>query len=135
MSLQSCLTLANLWTVACGVPLSMGFSRQEYWRVLPRPSPQDFSDPGIKPMSLMSSALAGGFCTTSTTWEAPTPHTYFIHTHTHTHTHIYISFLKRPVISSLISRYIAKYSIQTGCYYFFKLWKLSKFKLIVLNEG
>ena len=37
------------WTVACQVPLSMGFSRQEYWSGLPFPSPGDLHDPGIKP--------------------------------------------------------------------------------------
>ena len=36
------------WTVACQVPLSMGFSRQEYWGGLPFPSPGDFLDPGIE---------------------------------------------------------------------------------------
>ena len=39
------------WTVACQVPLSMGFSRQEYWSGLPFPSPGDLPDPGIKPRS------------------------------------------------------------------------------------
>ena len=34
---QSCLTLASPWTVACQAPLSMGFSRQEYWSGLPFP--------------------------------------------------------------------------------------------------
>ena len=52
-------------------PLSMGFSRQEYWRGLPCPSPGDLSDPGIEPMSLTSPALVDGFFTTSTTWETP----------------------------------------------------------------
>ena len=47
----------------------MGLSRQEYWSALPRPPPGDLSDPGIEPVSLMSLALAGGFFTTSTTWE------------------------------------------------------------------
>ena len=37
------------WTVACQAPLSMGFSRQEYWSGLPFPSPGDLPDPGIKP--------------------------------------------------------------------------------------
>ena len=46
-----CLTLATPWTVARQVPLSMGFSRQEYWSGLPFPSPGDLSDPGIEPMS------------------------------------------------------------------------------------
>ena len=48
---QSCLTLATPWTVARKVPLSMGFSRQEFWSGLPFPSPGDLPDPGIKPMS------------------------------------------------------------------------------------
>ena len=45
------LTLATLWTIACQVPLSMGFSRQEYWSGLPFPSPGDLPDLGIKPGS------------------------------------------------------------------------------------
>ena len=48
----------------------MAFSRQEYWSGLPFPSLGDLPDPGIKPMSLTSPALAGRFFTTSTTWEA-----------------------------------------------------------------
>ena len=51
-------------------PLSMGFSRQEYWRGLSFPPPRDLPNPGIKPMSLTSPALAGRFFTTSITWEA-----------------------------------------------------------------
>ena len=58
------------WTVAHQAPLSMGFSRQEYWSGLPLPSPGDLPDPKIEPTSLKSSALAGGFFTTSATWEA-----------------------------------------------------------------
>ena len=50
-------------------PLSMEFSRQEYWSGLPCPSPVNLPNPGIKPMSLTSPALAGGFFTTSATWE------------------------------------------------------------------
>ena len=49
---------------------NLGFSRQEYWNGLPCPSPGDLPNPGIKPMSLTSLALAGGFFTTSATWEA-----------------------------------------------------------------
>ena len=60
----------TLWTVACQAPLSMGFSRQEYWSGLPCPPPGDLLDPGIKPMSSMSLVLAGKFFTTSATWEA-----------------------------------------------------------------
>ena len=50
----------------------MGFSRQEYSSGLPCPTPGDLPDPGIEPMSFMSSALAGRFFTTSATWEART---------------------------------------------------------------
>ena len=46
---KSCLTLVTPWTVACQAPLSMGFSRQEYWSGLPFLSPGDLPDPGIEP--------------------------------------------------------------------------------------
>ena len=62
--------LATLWTVAHQDPLSMRFFRQEYWSGLPCPPPGDFPNPEIKPMSLTSPALAGGFSATSTTWGA-----------------------------------------------------------------
>ena len=52
-------------------PLSMGFSRQEYWSGLLFPFPGDLPDSGIEPESLMSPALAGRFFTTNVTWEAP----------------------------------------------------------------
>ena len=39
------------WTAALQAPLSMGFSRQEYWSGLPFPSPGDLPDPGIEPIS------------------------------------------------------------------------------------
>ena len=55
---------ATLWTVALQAPLCMGF-----WSGLPFPSPRDLLNPGSEPTSLMSPALAGGFFTTSTTWE------------------------------------------------------------------
>ena len=61
----------TLWTVACQVPLSVGFSRQEYWSELSWPPPGDLPDSGTEPASLMSPALAGRFFTTSATWEAP----------------------------------------------------------------
>ena len=48
---KSCPTLATPWTVARQAPLSMGFSRQEYWSGLPFPSPGDLPDPGIEPRS------------------------------------------------------------------------------------
>ena len=58
----------TLCTVAHQAPLSMGFSRQEYWSGLPFSSPGDLPNPGIKPTSLMFPALAGGIFTTSSTW-------------------------------------------------------------------
>ena len=63
---------AALWTVARQAPLSMGFSRQEYWTGLSCPPPGDLPNQGIKPTSLMSLALADGFFTISPTWESPT---------------------------------------------------------------
>ena len=50
---------ATPWTVTCQAPLSMDFSRQKYWNGLPCPPPGNLSDPGIKPASLTSPALAG----------------------------------------------------------------------------
>ena len=57
--------LLTWWTVAHQAPLS----KQEYWSGLPCPPPGDLPNPGIESMSLMSPALAGGFLTTSATWE------------------------------------------------------------------
>ena len=56
------------WTVACHVSLSIGFSRQEYWSMLPCPPAGDLPDPGVEPVSLVSPALAGGFFTISDTF-------------------------------------------------------------------
>ena len=74
LCMLSCLShvwlFATPWTVAHHAPLSMGFSRQEYWSGLPCPPPGDLPDPGIKPTSFMSSALAGGFFIPSATWTA-----------------------------------------------------------------
>ena len=55
------LCFVTLWTVTYQAPLSMGFSRQEYWSGLPFPSPGDLPNPGIKPAS---PASAGRFLTT-----------------------------------------------------------------------
>ena len=60
----------TLWMVALQAPLSMGFSRQEYWSGLPCPPPGDLPDPRIKLTFLTSPALAGRLFTTSTTWKA-----------------------------------------------------------------
>ena len=59
----------TLWTVALQAPLSMRFSRQEYFSGLPFPPPGDLPNPGIEPMSLKSPALAIGFFTTSANLE------------------------------------------------------------------
>jgi len=60
---KSCPTLVTPWTVARQAPLSMGFSRQEYWSGVPLPSPGDLPLPGMEPMSAASPPLAGGFFT------------------------------------------------------------------------
>ena len=52
------------WTVAHQAPLSMEFSRQEYWSGLPFPPRGDLPDPGIEAVLPVSPALAGGFFTT-----------------------------------------------------------------------
>ena len=71
LSCFSCVWLfATLRTVACQAPLSVGFSRQEYWTGLPFRPPGDLSNSRIKPVSFMSPALTDMFFTTSTTWEA-----------------------------------------------------------------
>ena len=71
--LQLCLTLCNLVECSSRGPLSMVFSRQEYWSGLPCPPAGDLPDPGIDlGQSLLAPALAGGFFTTTATWEANT---------------------------------------------------------------
>ena len=52
---------ATPWTAACQAPLSMEFSRQEYWSVMLCPPPEDLPDLGIEPTSIMPPALAGRF--------------------------------------------------------------------------
>ena len=50
-SLSRVWLFATPWTAVCQAPLSMRFSRQEYWSGLPRPSPGDLPNPGIEPRS------------------------------------------------------------------------------------
>ena len=76
----SCVRLSVIpWTAAHPSPLSMRFSRQEYWSGLLCPPPGDFPDQGIEPTSLMSPVLTGGVVfffvclfvfTTNATWKA-----------------------------------------------------------------
>ena len=68
-SLSHVRLFATPWTVAHQDPLSMGLSRQEYWSGLSCPPPGDLPNPGMGPVSFMFPTLAGGFFTTSATWE------------------------------------------------------------------
>ena len=61
----------TLWTITHRAPLSMGFSRQEYWSGLPFLPPADLPDLGIQPASPVSPALAGGFFITAPPGTAP----------------------------------------------------------------
>ena len=56
------------WTVAQRAPLSVELSWQEYWSGMSSPPPGDLADPGIKPKSLVSPALAGRFFNMDTIW-------------------------------------------------------------------
>ena len=79
------MSLFDPWTVAHQAPLSVGFSRQEYWSGLPFPTPGDLSDPGIKPAYLVPPTLAGGFTTEplgkpkNEKTTSPPPHTHTQH--------------------------------------------------------
>ena len=66
--MSDCVTL---WIVAHQTPLSMGFSREEYWSRLPCPPPGNLPDPGIEHASLMSPALTGKCFYIGATGEAP----------------------------------------------------------------
>ena len=63
-SLSRVWIFATPWSAACQAPLSVGFSRLEYWRELLFPTLGDLPCPGIKPASPVSPALASGFFTT-----------------------------------------------------------------------
>ena len=76
----SCFDCVKLFvTVVCQASLSMGLSRQEYCSGLPCPPPGDLPDPGVKPTSLLSPALAGRFFTASATWGAHLEHSKHLH--------------------------------------------------------
>ena len=69
-SLSHVRFFVTLWTGAHQAPVSTGFSRQEYWSVLPFPPAGDLPDPGIEPVPLMSPALAGRLFTPRANSEA-----------------------------------------------------------------
>ena len=91
--------LVTPWTVACQPPLSMGFSRQEYWSGLQFPSLGSLPNPGTEPKSPASSALAHGFFTTGPPGKPLIMFNSFnmahietqTYIHTYTYTCIYIS--------------------------------------------
>ena len=96
--------LAAPWTQAHQVPLSMGFSRQEYWSGLLCPLPGDLFNPGIKPMSLMSPALAGMCLTNSAMWEA-----------IYIYIHIYIiQYLVKPKVLLSITKLLSNVGFILG---------------------
>ena len=66
---------ATLQSVACQTPLSMGFSRQEYWSGLPCLPPGDLHDPGIKPAPPVTPALQAGSLLLSH-WGSPQIYAY-----------------------------------------------------------
>ena len=74
MKMLSCFSRVQLfvtpWTVAGRLLCPWGFSRQADWSGFPCLPPGDLPDPGIEPESLTFPALAGGFFTTSASWEA-----------------------------------------------------------------
>ena len=74
LNVLSCFSCVQLfvtpWTIVHQATLSLRFSRPEYWSRLPFPPPGIFPTQGSNPLSLTSPTLAGGFFTTSGTWEA-----------------------------------------------------------------
>ena len=98
------------WTVAHQALLFMEFSRQECWSGLPFPTPGDLADTGIEPTF---PASAGGFFTTSITWEAPTLGSHLSA----------FCLYKFPYSGQLIYRKSYKWSFATGflTYHVFKV--------------
>ena len=92
-------------TIACQAPLFMWFPRQEYRSGLPFPFPEDLPNPATEPASLMSSALAGRFFTTSTTWEALNVCIHIFNWYRNLHTALYLFFNLYIGTSHYILRY------------------------------
>ena len=96
----SCVKLfASPRTIAHEAPLSVEFSQQESWSGLLFPPPRDFPYARIKPVSLVSPALAGGFFTTEASWKPHIPVCVCVQkAEDHRHIHVYTvgSHLSRP---------------------------------------
>ena len=119
----------SLWPhglyVAHQALLSMGFSRQGYWSGLACPPPGSLPDLGIQPMSFMSPALAGGFFTTSATWEAPwydNVFSYLVYYYNEWHWLVSncwtsLAFLERIPLGQTVSfcLYIARFDLLMFC--------------------
>ena len=75
-SLSRVWVFATQWTVAHQAPLSMGFSRQEYWSRLRFLPPGDLPNPGIKPTSPASPALQADSLPLSHRWSPPTAYSW-----------------------------------------------------------
>ena len=105
--------LATRWTIAHQAPMSVGFSRQDYWGGLPFPSPGDLPHPGIEPASPVPPALAGGFFTTGTPGKT-------FHTFTGHHLYFLYSdlffFLPACVILPLESSFFPKWKFLNTCW-------------------
>ena len=107
---QSCPTFATSWTVTHQVPLSMGFSQQEYWSEFPFPPPGDLPHPGTE---LVSPTLGGGFFTTSATWEAQIQF-ILLDFHFKEFSFFPLSFSLKT-ISPVIYLHLCNFLIQTHC--------------------
>ena len=83
-------------TLACQAPLSMEFSRQEYWSELPFPSPRDLPNPGIEPVSLVFPVLAGIQHTNTyalSCTQVPTHRPGLLGTCIHKHAYVFVCWL------------------------------------------
>ena len=87
-SLSCILLFATVRTVACQAPLSRADFLQEYWSGLPFPPPGDLPDPGIKPVSSASPALAGGILLPLSHWGSPSCTHKYTPTYLHTYTNL-----------------------------------------------
>ena len=115
-SLQSCPTLM-LRIVALQAPLSMGFSRHEYWSGSLFPPPGDLPDPWIEARPSMSSALARGSFNTSATREAQLSVCVYTHVHMYVYIHTYVHTYIRVYVCVYIYMYICVYMCICVCAY------------------